>query len=57
MVSLEQRVRSRAYLFLSDEVAGCAGMTLFELQRFLSSGYWPTERQLQQLARRMRIAP
>ena len=48
-------IRARAELYLSPEVAACAHMSLHDLQQFIAGSYWPTDVQLQQLARRMRI--
>jgi hypothetical protein len=64
MSTLEQCVRERTPLYLSPEVAACAGITLRELQAFVSGAYAPlggggvtlSGQQLTALALRMRIA-
>ena len=46
-------IRARAPHYLSYEVASCAGMSLAELQMFISGSYQPTQTQLDQLAKRL----
>jgi hypothetical protein len=50
-----KKLRDRAWLYLSDEVAACAGMSLTNLQQFLMGRYEPTPEQLERLARRLNI--
>ena len=50
-----KQVRDRAWMYLSPEVAACAGMTLDQLKQFIAGTYFPTDAQLQALARRMRL--
>jgi hypothetical protein len=55
MNDLTKRVRARTWCYLEPCVAAVAGMTIFELQRFISGGYHPTDDQIRRLARRMSI--
>jgi regulator of sirC expression with transglutaminase-like and TPR domain len=50
-----KKIRDRAALYLSDEVAASAGMSLTDLKQFVAHTYWPTDQQLAQLARRMKL--
>jgi len=50
-VSLKQ-LRDRAMHYLTPDVAQDAGMSLAQLQQFISGTYMPTPEQLKQLARR-----
>jgi hypothetical protein len=54
-LSLEQKCRKRAWLFLSPGVAACAGMTLPDLQQFIAGKFFPNPEQLRALAKRMSI--
>ena len=47
-------IRARAELYLSPEVAACAHMSLHDLQQMIAGHYFPSDAQLQALARRMR---
>lgn len=55
MHTLEQRVRGRIWQFISPEVAACAGLTIFDLQQFISGVLYPTDDQIRRLARRMQV--
>ena len=55
MHTLEDKVRHRVWQFISPEVAACAGLTIFDLQRFISGTFFPTDDQVQRLARRMQV--
>ncbi len=51
-----QRIRNRAWHFLSPQTAVSADMTLSEMQRFISGGFKPSEPQLRALATRMNLS-
>ncbi|MGM4959830.1 hypothetical protein [Bradyrhizobium sp. 604_D8_N2_3] len=50
-----RRIRNRSVHFLSEEVAQYAGMTLDQLKQLSIGHYTPSDDQLRQLARRMRL--
>lgn len=50
-----QRVRDRAWGYLSPEVAASAGMSLQQLQRFIGGSFTPSQQQLELLAKRMGV--
>jgi hypothetical protein len=51
-----KQVRDRAAHYLAPDVAAVAGMSVEQLQRFVSVTYQPTSEQLEQLARRMGVS-
>ena len=55
MPNLTERVRRQIWLYLSPDVAVVAGMTVDQLQRFISGTFTPTPEQIEQLARRMGV--
>jgi hypothetical protein len=50
-----EALRVRTYLYLTPEVAGCAGLRVEDLQRFISHSFQPTEPQLNALWRRLQM--
>jgi hypothetical protein len=54
-LTLDQKVRKRAALHLTPEVAACGGMRLDELQQVVAGTYIMTADQVTSLARRMSI--
>ena len=48
-------VRDRAHHYLTPDVAAVAGMTLQQFQQFVAGTVTPTEEQLRNLARRVRV--
>lgn len=54
-MSLEQKVRERAWHYLEPSVTACGGMTLSQLQQFVAGTFFPNPEQLQGLARRMQV--
>ena len=50
-----QCIRACAMHYLSPEVASYANMSLHDMQQFIAGSYWPTDVQLQQLARRINL--
>jgi hypothetical protein len=54
MPTLES-IRARAMMYLSEEVASHAAMTLAEMQQLVAGTYFPSDQQRTALARRMRL--
>jgi hypothetical protein len=48
-------IRKRAWHYIEPSVAATAGMTIFEMQRFISYTFMPSDEQLLALARRMSL--
>ena len=57
MYSNVKAVRNRAWHYLSDEVAGCAGMNANQLIQFCLGNFHPTPEQIHALAIRLRLYP
>jgi hypothetical protein len=54
-ISFEEQVRRRTWAYITPEVAGCAGLTMANLQQFIAHKFAPTAVQLKALARRMSV--
>jgi hypothetical protein len=50
-----RQLRIRVHHYLTPEVASFAGMTLADLQQFISGQYQPSKDQLHRLALRMGV--
>ena len=51
-----KKLRARAWHSLSPQTAAAAGLTVEQMQQFVSGSYQPTSEQLEQLARRMGVS-
>jgi hypothetical protein len=54
-MTIVEAVRARAPLFISPEVASCAGLSVQDLQQFIAGTQELSPEQLRALARRMQL--
>jgi hypothetical protein len=55
--TLFQNVRRRLPMYLEPSVAACAGLRLDQLQQIVGGTYFPTDAELNALARRLQLMP